>query len=423
MSAATLSPDMDDSTQSLALQRAVRPMRRLTLPRLLAMAVAGIGVFGLAACEREAPPPPSAAPAVTLTPVEIAALPGWQTDNPAGVLPAWRRSCEKMLQKPADTPVGPDRIAGTAGDWHVPCRAVLALPDNDDALRRFVTENFSAFRVADGSDASGLFTGYYEPELRGSRVPGGAYTVPLYRVPADHVSASLGRFDPDLAGKQIVGRVVDGQLVPYFPRGEIDGGAIARAGNELIWVDDKLDMFVLHIQGSGVIVLPDGTRQRIGYAGNNGHRYASIGRWLIDKGELKPNEASWQGIRKWMEANPARVPDLLAVNERYIFFREIQGEGTIGSAGVALTPERSLAVDLRYLPVDVPLWLDAENPDSTAPRLQRLMLAQDTGSAIRGIVRGDFYWGTGATALAKAGRMKSAGSYYLLLPKTLVPAG
>jgi membrane-bound lytic murein transglycosylase A len=150
-------------------------------------------------------------------------------------------------------------------------------------------------------------------------------------------------------------------------------------------------------------VLPDGTRQRIGYAGNNGHRYASIGRWLIDSGELKPHEASWQGIRRWMEANPARVPDLLAVNQRYIFFREIAGDGPIGAAGVALTPKRSLAVDLRYL--------------------QRLMLAQDTGSAIRGVVRGDFYWGSGERALAKAGRMKSAGSYYLLLPKALAPAG
>jgi membrane-bound lytic murein transglycosylase A len=390
-----------------------------------ALLFAGLAVLMLAGCERAAPPPEQPA-AVTLTPVDLAALPGWQADDLAEALPAWRASCGNILERPAAAPIGPDGIAGTAAVWQPLCRAVLDLPAEDSAVRRFVGDNFAAFRVAAGTAAGtepgGLFTGYYEPELRGSRVPGDPFTVPLYRLPPDHVSVDLGRFDPDLSGKNVVGRVVDGRLVPYRPRAEIDAGALAGAGSELIWVDDTLDMFILHIQGSGVVVLPDGSRQRVGYAGNNGHRYASVGRWLIDNKELKPNEASWQGIRKWMEKNPARVPALFAVNPRYIFFREIEGDGPIGAAGVALTPERSLAVDLRYLPLDVPMWLDAENPEKDAPRLQRLMLAQDTGSAIRGVVRGDFYWGTGDAALAKAGRMKSEGGYFLLLPKALTPA-
>lgn len=400
--------------------------------RRFALILAGLGALGLAACEREAPPPEKP-PRVTLAPVDIAALPGWSTDDLARALPAWRLSCDKMLERSADAPIGPDGIAGSAADWQPLCRELLDLPAEDAALRQFIGARFAAFRVSagqgsggDGSSgegATGIFTGYYEPELRGAYTPGDPFTVPLYRVPPDHVAVELGRFDPELAGKNIVGRVVDGRLEPYHRRATIDAGALAGNGNELIWVDDTLDMFVLHIQGSGVVVLPDGTRQRIGYAGNNGHRYASVGRWLIDNKELKPHQASWQGIRRWMEKNPARVPALLAVNPRYIFFRPIEGDGPIGAAGVALTPERSLAVDLRYLPLDVPLWLDAASPVKNTPRLQRLMLAQDTGSAIRGVVRGDFFWGSGAPALAKAGRMKSEGSYYLLLPKALTPAG
>ena len=404
-----------------APRRRAASIRRWRFGRSLS-SFAGLALLALAGCEREAPPPEKPA-AVTLTPIDIAALPGWQSDDLAQALPAWRLSCGKILERSPDAALGPDGIAGTAGAWQPLCREILLLPAEDAAVRRFLVGNFTALRVAADTADSGLFTGYYEPELRGSRVPGDPYTVPLYRIPPDHVNVNLGRFDPELAGRNVVGRVVDGQLVPYRPRAEIDGGALAGAGNELIWVDDTLDMFILHIQGSGVIVLPDGTRQRVGYAGNNGHRYASVGRWLIDSKELKPNEASWQGIRKWMEKNPARVPALLAVNPRYIFFREIEGDGPIGAAGVALTPGRSLAVDLRYLPLDVPLWLDAAHPDRDAPRLQRLMLAQDTGSAIRGVVRGDFYWGSGEPALAKAGRMKSEGGYYMLLPRALAPAG
>jgi membrane-bound lytic murein transglycosylase A len=359
----------------------------------------------------------------TLTPVAIADLPGWRQDDLAAALPAWRLSCEKMLARDPTAPIGPGAIAGAASDWQPLCRELLGLPATDAALRAFVAGNFAAFRVSDGDKATGTFTGYYEPELRGARQRGGPYQVPLYGLPPDHVTVALGRFDPELAGRSVVGRVSDGELVPYRTRGEIDDGALAEAGSEIMWVDDRLDVFILHIQGSGVIVLPDGAQQRVGYAGNNGHRYASVGRWLIDKGELEPHQASWQGIRRWMEDHPERISELLAVNPRYIFFREIEGDGPIGAAGVALTPGRSLAVDLRYLPVDVPLWLDAANPEKDAPRLQRLMLAQDTGSAIRGVVRGDFYWGSGDAALAKAGRMKSEGGYWLLLPKALAPAG
>ena len=189
----------------------------------------------------------------------------------------------------------------------------------------------------------------------------------------------------------------------------------------MFWAADPLDVFILQVQGSGIAELPDGTRQRIGFAGHNGHAYGSLGRWLIAEKELPANRAAWEDIRGWLESNPDRARAALAVNPRFIFFRELDGGGPLGAAGVPLTAERSLAVDTRHVPLNVPVWLDIEHPDGET-RLQRLMLAQDVGSAIKGVVRGDFYWGTGRAALDKAGRMKSRGTYYMLVPKTLLPA-
>jgi membrane-bound lytic murein transglycosylase A len=233
------------------------------------------------------------------------------------------------------------------------------------------------------------------------------------------VTVNLGDFDPSLAGKTVVGRVEGGKLKPYYARGAIQAGVLDGKGAELVWLKDSLEAFMLHIQGSGRVALADGRTARIGYAANNGYPYKSIGRELIDRGELQPHAASWPNIRAWMEANPEKATDLLAINRRYIFFGEITGEGPVGAQGVALTAGRSMAVDTRYIPLGLPLWLDTAMPGEDAGPLRRLMLAQDTGSAIKGPVRGDFFWGTGDAALEYAGRMKSQGRYYLLLPKLL----
>ncbi len=187
----------------------------------------------------------------------------------------------------------------------------------------------------------------------------------------------------------------------------------------LYWADDALDVFILQVQGSGIVELSDGQRQRIAFAGHNGHDYVSIGRWLIEQGELET--APWQDIRAWMTQHPQRAEELLARNRRYIFFRRIDGDGAQGAAGVRLTPGYSLAVDPKFLPLNVPLWLDTVHPGPGNSRIQRLVLAQDTGNAIRGPVRGDLFWGVGPEALEMAGRMKSPGSYYLLLPNGVVP--
>lgn len=391
--------------------------------RVRALSLLAAGLMILAACDQsEEPAAPE--PAVRYTPAPVTELPGWSADAVSAALPAWRHSCRRIAAREPDSALGPSDagIAGTAGDWQAVCAGLLALPEGDDAaLRDFIAQNFVALHVDGGPEETGLFTGYYEPEIEVAREQSDTYAEPIYALPRDHVTVRLGDFDPALKGKAVVGRVEGRSLVPYRKRGEIDAGAIADQAEVLFWARDPLDVFILQVQGSGVAVLPDGTRERIGFAGHNGHAYGSLGRHLIAAGELDPGRAGWEDIRAWLEAHPDKARDALAVNARYIFFRPLDGEGPMGAAGVPLTAKRSLAVDTAYVPLNVPVWLDIEHPDG-ATRLQRLMLAQDVGSAIKGVVRGDFYWGTGAAALAEAGRMKSKGRYWILVPKSVVPA-
>jgi membrane-bound lytic murein transglycosylase A len=283
-----------------------------------------------------------------------------------------------------------------------------------------------------GVEREGLFTGYYEPELRGSRRRHGPYQTPLYREPGDLIQVDLGAFREDLEGRRIAGRIVGGRLEPYHDRRSIDRGALAGRDLELVWVDDPVDAFFLQVQGSGRIVLEDGTVLRVGYDAQNGHPYTAIGRELVERGEMPLEEVSLQSIRRWLEAHPEEAPDLMATNASYVFFRMLGGAGPLGSLGVPLTPGRSVAVDPRFLPLGAPVWLAGSMPalpdevasgPSTEPTepigslpLRRLLVAQDTGGAIRGPVRGDVFWGAGERAEAVAGRMKHPGRLWLLLP-------
>ncbi len=376
--------------------------------------------MALVACDQTEEEPPTPVAAVSYSPVAIESVPGWNADNLSEALPAWRHSCQKILGFQPTRELGPG--VGTAGDWQGPCQQLASVADGDTpALRAYLEENFLALHVTGSDNPPGLFTGYFEPILEAAREKSELFAEPIYALPDDHVTVNLGNFDPALKGKAVVGRVQDKKLVPYRERGEIDAGAITDQAQTLFWARDPLDVFILQVQGSGIVELPDGARQRIGFAGHNGHGYGSLGRWLIEQGELPANRAAWEDIRGWLEANPDRARSALAVNRRYIFFRELDGDGPLGAAGVPLTAERSMAVDTKHVPLNVPVWLDIEHPDGKT-RLQRLMLAQDVGSAIKGVVRGDFYWGTGRAALDKAGRMKSTGSYYIVVPKTVIPA-
>lgn len=355
-----------------------------------------------------------------LMPVPFAALPGWDSDLISESIPALRRSCEKFARLPDDRPIGANGVGGTAGDWKPICTQAYSLPDGDnEKARAFYEAYFQPYLVSDltkDKAASGLFTGYYEAGLRGARAQGGIYQTPLYKRPKDLVLVSLGEFKSDWKGKRLAGKVDNGRLKPYASRTEIEAGKLRGKNLELVWVDDPVDAFFLHIQGSGRVIFADGSSMRVGYDGHNGHDYTSIGRVLIERGEVRKEDMSMQAIRKWLAAHPQKGQALMRENNSFIFFRELKDEGPVGAQGVVLTPGRSLAVDKRFIPLGIPLFLYTfTDPVRPAP-ISRLVVAQDTGGAIKGVVRGDVFWGFGERAAQRAGKMKETGSFFALLP-------
>lgn len=381
------------------------------------LAVALVLLLALAGC---ATPPEKPPDRLRLTAVAFEDLAGWRGDSAAEALPAVKRSCTRIAKLDPGESLGADGIAGTAAFWQAACLALEAVPEGDHgAATRAFESLFVPYRAANNDTTTGLFTGYYEPELTGARRADARFRVPIYGRPPELVTVELGQFRDALKGQRIAGRVEGGRLAPYARRDAIEAGALADRGLEIAWVDDAVDAFFLHVQGSGRIRLADGGLMRVGYAAQNGHPYVAIGRELIQRGALTRETVSMQAIRAWLAANPDEAAALMALNPSYVFFRELAGEGPIGAEGVALTPGRSLAVDRRFVPLGVPVWLDAEHPLAAGTRLRRLMVAQDTGGAITGPVRGDVFWGAGEAAAAAAGVMKSPGQYYLLLPRGL----
>jgi membrane-bound lytic murein transglycosylase A len=372
-----------------------------------------LAVLSLAACTPKPPLPDR----LTLAATGFEQLPGWREDAQGEAILAMRRSCDAFAKLPDASPIGPEALAGRAGDWRAPCAAASRVdPADSDAARRFFETAFVPFALANNADRTGLFTGYYEAELHGSRQREGRFTTPVLKRPPDLVMVELGLFRPAWRGERIAGRVEAGQLKPYASRADIERGALAHRKLELLWVDDPVDAFFLQIQGSGRVVLTDGSIVQLGYDGQNGQAYVPIGRLLADRGLLPRDQVSMQSIRSWLAAHPGDAAGLMNENPSYVFFRELHGEGPLGAEGVVLTPGRSLAVDRSFLALGVPLWLDAADPAAPGGRLRRLVVAQDTGGAIRGPVRGDVFWGYGTAAADRAGKMKDHGFYYLLLP-------
>lgn len=358
-----------------------------------------------------------------LEPLAFSALPGWNVDSVSQALPALAKSCARISKREPAQNFGVGGFAGTMGDWQPVCeKLATAAPVTDDDARRFFEENFTPYAVSDGKSRDGLFTGYYEPTLRGSLEKKPPYLIPLYSRPDDLITVNLGDFKPSLKGETIMGRVQGENLVPYYTRAEIEKGAIDQKP-KIVWVDNAVDAFFLHIQGSGVVQMEDGSALQVGYAAQNGQTYYAIGQELIKRGELTKENVSMQSIRAWLESHPDQAPEVMNLNASYIFFRALEGEGPLGAEGVALTPGRSLAVDRKKIPYGVPIFLDADYSFAaeSAARIQRLMVAQDTGGAITGVVRGDFFWGAGDDAAHKAGLMKSKGVFYVLLPKSVTP--
>ncbi|MES2933718.1 MAG: murein transglycosylase A [Pseudomonadota bacterium] len=396
------------------------PLKRASL---IASVVVVAGLIGCAATVVEKPlatlpiiptpvaPIPPTKPVELLRPVAFSALPGWDKDDLREAWPAFLASCEVLIKK---------------HEWKEACSVAREVNGADAGAVRLFFESFlvpNQIVNSDGSE-SGLVTGYYEPLLRGARKRGGVYQNPLHGVPDDLLTVDLASVYPELKGMRLRGRLSGNKIVPYPSRAEMAQLGSAN-GKELFWVDDPVEAFFLQVQGSGRVQLAESHEVvRVSYADQNGYPYKSIGRYLVDRGELTLDQASAQGIKAWLLANPSRQQELLNANPSYVFFKEEKLRdpkvGPKGALGVALTQQRSIAVDAQYLTIGVPVYLATTQPNSAVP-LQRLVLAQDTGGAIRGAVRADFFWGFGAEAGEKAGRMKQRGMMWALLPRPVPP--
>lgn len=389
-------------------QKVRRFFRRFVLPGVRLALMAGL----LSGCVSWFAPPPGVG-----REVRFSDLPGWVRGQQAAAWPALLKSCDKLAP-----PVTSGRLSTADPTWDGLCRDARTLTAPDDSqARAFFEAHFRARRVNGDGTRDGLITGYYEPILDGSFTRSEHFRYPLYRRPDNLVTVDLASLYPELKGKPLRGRLQGNRLVPYYSRSDIGGANNPLAGNELLWVDDPVEAFLLQVQGSGRVRLPDGSQVAIGYADQNGYPYRSLGARLIELGAMKREDVTLTSVRDWLAAHPEETESLLNSNPSYVFFtlHDASLDGPLGSLGVALTPERSVAVDPAFIPLGVPVWLDTTYPDGRT--LQCLTMAQDTGGAIKGAVRADLFLGQGSDAGRLAGEMKQLGRLFVLLPKPPEP--
>ncbi len=374
-------------------------------------------VLLLAGCEAG---PPAGPALLSLRPVDYSALPGWQDDPVATLLPALLNQCHRLALLPADAMLGDSgagdalQAGGKAGDWTPFCHAVQWIPPGqDEAARHVVAAWLQPYEVGDRGRDDARFTGYFEPEYPGALGPDATHTVPVYRRPPDLLTVHAPPA-PDATG-----RVSDGHMAPYWTRAQIDQGVLAGHGLELVWLTDPVDLFFLQLQGSGRVRLPSGQIVRLGYAGRNGAPYVPLGRLLVEQGQLPPDGVSMQSIRGWLGTHPQQARAMMEQNPNYVFFRSLDDlrpdQGPLGALGVDLQPGRSVAIDRAFLPLSAPVWIDTATPDGRP--LRRLMLAQDLGTDITGPARADIFFGWGPQAAADAGAMHAGGHLVVLLPR------
>jgi membrane-bound lytic murein transglycosylase A len=369
----------------------------------------------LTACVSRPRPAPDAPVSARFDAVSWKRLPGWRSDDVLAAWPAIISSCSVLQSRP---------------EWQTFCSAVVAAsPGDADFVRGFLERELTPYRIVRLTgrkrESRGLVTGYYEPLLRGSRERNDRFATPLYRRPADLLIVDLASVIPELKGKRVRGRIEGNKVVPYYSRAGTRE-APALAGHEVVWIDDPLDAFLLEVQGSGRVQLTTGETIRLQYEDQNGHPYRSIGKYLADQGAMPLDQVNMPAIRAWLTANPHRLHEVLDSNPSVVFFREAPLDdpsvGPKGAQAVPLTAGRSIAVDAKFVPLGAPVFLSTTQPSSDLP-LQRLVVAQDTGGAIRGPVRADLFFGFGAEAGAQAGMMKQDGEMWLLWPKDFPPPG
>ncbi len=341
----------------------------------------------------------------------FADLEGFENDDFSQISGTFSLSCEAVEKKSAVLQNAQIKIEPKA--YFNACKKFQKLDKKDNAqIKDFFETNFTPYLVTYNGSSSGKFTSYYEAELRASKTKHGKYKYPIYGKPNDLVEINLKDFDQELPNKRILGRVQDSRLVPYFTREQIEKSGIDAP--VILWGDDKVDIFLMQIQGSAVALLDDGSNVRVSYADNNGHRFVGIGGLLLKKGLLKKGEASMDKIRDWLKDNPQIADVNMNENPRFIFHKISDAKGPIGALGVPLSSGRSLAVDPAFVPLGSLLWLDTVEPNGEP--LQKMVAAQDIGAAIKGAVRGDYFWGHGEEALLQAGKMNSEGRFYILIP-------
>lgn len=364
-------------------------------------------IFFMTGCE--VTPPEPVKPGIGKS-IDWSELPGWQQDKHAQAWPALLQQCRVLPRKKPH--------------WKQTCLDAVELGAVDDTMaRNFFESHFTPHRIIpstkkDGSRGNGLVTGYYEPLLNGSLYRSERYQYPLYAVPEDLLRIDLANLYPALSKMKLRGRIEGNKVVAYHDRASIDSQDTPLRGKELVWIDDPVAVFFLHVQGSGRILLDDGNMMAVGYADQNGQPYTSIGKILIERGEIAREDISLFTIQQWLQRNPEQAKALLEQNRSYIFFHQRKNaqENPRGSLNIPLTPSRSIAVDPGTISLGSPVWLDTSYPGETDHTLQRLTFAQDTGGAIKGYARADMFWGNGEMAEKLAGEMKQSAELYVLLP-------
>lgn len=376
-----------------------------------------LAALALSGCAQQTTRPPSAG--TTLTPLAYSALPGWSEDHQGEALTAFITGCAHLPPLPGGTGLAAT-LGGTAQSWQPACTAAAQTAKTDTQARTFFEAWFTPYAIQT-PNTQALFTGYYEPEIPGSRAPGPGTDVGLLATPPDLITADLGSFSDDLKGHHITGRIEGHSFVPYYTRAEIEAGALSAKRLEFLWLANPIDAFFLQIQGSGRIRLQDGRIVRVSYAAQNGRPYVAIGRVLADMGEIPLDQVSLPSIRAWLNSHPDRAADIMNRNPSFVFFRELPGarpdQGPPGSAGAPLTPGRSAAIDRTQLPLQAPVFITTTDPLNNTP-WRHLLIAQDTGGAIKGPTRADIFFGWGPDAEALAGHMRGHGAMFVLLPKT-----
>ena len=323
-------------------------------------------------------------------------LKDFETDNLELSLAVFKKAC--VGSKKYDT-------------FKVACEKSL----NATNAKLFFQENFTPFKLYDEKNSpQGLITGYYEPLLNGSIIKTGKFQYPIYKVPNDLISVDLSSMYPELKKYRLKGKIKDNKLIPYNTRKEMKD---KKDLEPICYVDNKVDLFFLQIQGSGKVKFQDGTIINVGYANQNGRKYNSIGKFMIKMNYIKPEQGSLQGIKKWFEQNPDKIDEVLNINESYVFFQESKKSAT-GALGVELVAKRNLAVDREYIPLGMPVFIQTSNP-LNKKEINQLMIAADVGGAIKGEIRADFFWGNSKEAEETAGRMKEKGILYMLIPNNI----